>query len=245
MNIQPVLAPYRLNDFDPRSLPGLQSWLRADNFAGFSDGDPVALWSDESGRGNYFYQDTLANKPTYKTNRINGRPSVLFATDDYLQAATMFMAAPTAWTIYVVKVSQIGSGGAIVGAFSFDVIGGWQYVQDGQIASVNDGIGSKSWTTAGLAEPVWRYFTSKFDGINIPIRVNGLQSGSQSNSGTYTGLSPMVAVSIGALVDATLFPPTLNNVLEGEIAEILMYDKAHSVTQMQLVETYIKSKFAL
>ena len=245
MNIQPVLAPYRLNDFDPRSLPGLQAFLRADSFTGLSDGDPIATWSDESGRGNHFTQGTLANKPSYKVNRINGRPSVYFTTDDYLQASTMFMAAPTAWTIYIVRVARIGSGGALLGAFSYDVIGGWQFIGDGRYASVNDGIGSKTWDTGAFADPIWRFFTSKFDGTNIPIRVNGLQVGSQSNSGTYTGFSPMVAVSIGALVDATLFPPTLNNVLEGEIAELIMYDKAHSITQMQLCETYLKKKFAL
>lgn len=245
MNIQPALAPYRLNDFDPRSLPGLQSWLRADSFSGFSDGDPIALWSDDSGRGNTFTQDTLANKPTYKTNRINGRPSVYFATDDYLLASTMFMSGPSAWTIYIVRVARIGSGGALVGAFSYDVIGGWSFVSDGRIASVNDGIASKSWDTGAFTDPIWRLFTSKFDGINMPIRINGLQVGSQTNSGTYTGLSPMVPVSIGALLDSALFPPTVNNALEGEIAELIMYDKAHSIPQIQIAETYLKKKFAL
>lgn len=255
MELSPYLSLSRVkpvsSSFNPLTLPGLQSWLKADagvlapGGAAAVNNDPIATWQDQSGNSNHFEQNTSSNRPSLKTNRINGKPSVYFTVDDYFSATTMFMSAPSAWTIYVVKVSRLGSGGAIVGAFSFDVIGGWQYIQDGRIASVNDGIGSKSWTTAALGEPVWRYFTSKFDGTNIPIRVNGTQSGSQSNTGTYSGISPQVQVSIGALLDSGLFPPTANYALEGEIAEIIMCDQAHSAGNITATENYLSSRYAL
>lgn len=240
--------------FSILSLPGIKFWGKADTglyqnsngtTAASSDGDPVGYWTDLSGNSNHFTQGTSSNRPSYKTNRINSRPSVYFTVDDYLQASTMFMAAPTAWTIYIVRVARIGSGGALVGAFSYDVIGGWQFSSDGRVASVNDGVGTRTWNTGAFGDPVWRYFTSKFDGSNIPTRINGTQTGSQSNTGSYTGMSPQIQVSIGALLDNGLFPPTLNNVLEGEIAELIMCDQAHSAANITLTETYLAARYAL
>ena len=37
------------NEFSPISMGNLWAWLKADSFSGISDGDPVALWEDQSG----------------------------------------------------------------------------------------------------------------------------------------------------------------------------------------------------
>ncbi len=74
-------------------------WLYA-NQATFADNDPVGQFTDWSGNGNHFTSSGSA-RPTFRTNRINGRPSVRAdGVDDGLLLASM--GACTNWTAYVV-----------------------------------------------------------------------------------------------------------------------------------------------
>jgi len=66
--------------FTPSGSP-VGHWS-ADTITGLEDGDPVGTWPDQSGNGNDLTQATAANKPTYKTNELNGLPGVKAITDD-------------------------------------------------------------------------------------------------------------------------------------------------------------------
>jgi len=58
------------------NVPGLILWLKADAITGLTDGQTATSWADSSGNGNNYAGS--ANKPVYKTNRLNGYPSVFF-----------------------------------------------------------------------------------------------------------------------------------------------------------------------
>jgi len=59
-------------------IGGLVLHLDADAITGLNDGDKVATWEDLSGEGNDATQATEANRPTYKTDILNGKPVVRF-----------------------------------------------------------------------------------------------------------------------------------------------------------------------
>lgn len=74
-------------------------WLDA-NQETFANNDPVGQFTDWSGNGNHFTSSGTA-RPTFKTNRINGRPSVLAdGVDDDLLLASF--GAQSAWTVMFV-----------------------------------------------------------------------------------------------------------------------------------------------
>lgn len=74
-------------------------WLDA-NQESFANNDPVGQFTDWSGNGNHFTSSGTA-RPTFRTNRINGRPSVLAdGVDDGLLLASL--GAQSAWTVMFV-----------------------------------------------------------------------------------------------------------------------------------------------
>lgn len=65
--------------------PKLAAWFKADAITGLADTAGVTTWIDSSGNRNHATQNTTANKPTYRTNQINGLPVVDFdGTDDWM-----------------------------------------------------------------------------------------------------------------------------------------------------------------
>jgi hypothetical protein len=79
----------RSGAFSPADLPGLQLWLAADKLTGLINGDALGVWPDVSGNGRDATQITLSQKPTYRTNGLNGLPVVRFdGVDDVLNCPT-------------------------------------------------------------------------------------------------------------------------------------------------------------
>jgi hypothetical protein len=58
-------------------------WLDAAQITGLSDGAQVSTWTDMSGAGNNATRDSgsTASYPQYKPNQLNGKPVVRFSTD--------------------------------------------------------------------------------------------------------------------------------------------------------------------
>jgi hypothetical protein len=70
--------------WSPLSKTGLIQWHKADALS-LNNNDPVASWPDSSGNGWTKTQATSGNRPLYKTNQRNGKPSVDFdGLNDYL-----------------------------------------------------------------------------------------------------------------------------------------------------------------
>ncbi len=66
----------------------LEVWLDASQL-GLNNGDPVSTWTDLSANGNTPTQGTAANRPTFLTAGLNGKPGVQFdGTNDFLQFPT-------------------------------------------------------------------------------------------------------------------------------------------------------------
>lgn len=84
-------------------------WLDA-NQETFANNDPVGQFTDRSGNGNHFTSSGTA-RPTFKTNRINGRPSVLAdGVDDSLLLASL--GAQSAWTVMFIGCLASYTSGA-------------------------------------------------------------------------------------------------------------------------------------
>lgn len=84
----------RRAELDPRTIPGLGLWLRADTaYTSVSPDvqatgtDSIRRWPDLSGNGRHFGQTSGGNKPAWSAAGANGRPGINGdGFDDYLTA---------------------------------------------------------------------------------------------------------------------------------------------------------------
>lgn len=137
-------------DFDASSYGTLLAWLEADKISGLSNDDLVTTWDGTA--YNSATQSSADLKPTFKTNRINGLPSVLFPDGDntYLTFASRMTTVRT-----VVVVDRWASTSGNYRSLFGDTPAGGTYHYLGSTAggSLFDAGYASSYVTGGAA---WR-----------------------------------------------------------------------------------------
>lgn len=128
----------------PARIPGVvHCWYRA-KMMGLTDGDAVGTWADVSGNGRDMTQSVAGNKPTFKTNAMNGTPAVYFTTDDKLAFGNIFSALTQGEVFVVFKRDADPPAGLSTEA------GFWSFTADGGSASIvpwSDGTIYDGWGT--------------------------------------------------------------------------------------------------
>jgi hypothetical protein len=214
----------------PSSVAGLIAWFKADTLS-LNDGDAIGTWPDSSANGNDATQGTAANKPTYKTNILNSKAIVRFdGTNDYLTTPTFTALAQPNTVIGVVKSTAPSTN---------DVF--W----DG----TSSGHRNLSWNAAG---DQWYAFAGSTLGYGAI-----LTSGSFFIVAvTYNGASSKMWKGGGAAVvgnantnDIAQFrlggDTTPSQFLAGDEAEIILYNAAVSLTDLNNLGSYLATKWGL
>ncbi len=207
---------------DPSSVPGLDLWLRADLLTGLADGDPVAVWPDASGHGHDATQGTAAKRPRYETNRVNGLPAVFFdAVDDGLATP---VDPPRDVTIFVVYASRAGATGAVLnGGFAFFL---GPYVN--YYRNYTYGYATGPHVTAGR----WLVHTLRQSSSLDELFVDGaFQASTTRTADPYT---------LGIARQGTY-----GKILDGWIAEIVVYGRALTDEERGDVEEWLKARYGL
>lgn len=244
-------TPFKLSP--PAGIPGLVLWLRADlgvfkDTGGTqpctADGDALALWKDQSGHGNDFI---IGSAPTYKTNILNGNPIIRWAGSTQYLFCNGPLNALSAWTMYFVIKNDVGSGGYVLGNTLFLGNSGWFFYGDGRYMFDQDfgAINSKLWDAGAIGSGTFRYFTntktSGANGVTIPTRINGTQSGSSLASQLITSDTGTQTLIMGATTDEG----GPQGFFLGDMAEIIISNMALDVASTSQVENYFKIRYAL
>ena len=204
----------------PLQISGLQEWLDASAISGLSDDDFVAQWDDTSGNGNHATQGTEANRPTYKTNRLNGRPAVYFPS---AKSMVTSYSLSNPYTLFLVYVRRAEGNRVIQGALNW-LIGPYS----GTHAFYNGG-----WVGSGVAVAVDQavYTTVTSSSGASAMRQNGVAKGSAGSDGLpstlYIGYG-------GAYASEQAIADTL---------ELLVYNSVLSAGNIALVEAYLAAKY--
>lgn len=243
----PQSAPLLLTPrpFSPARVSGLLLWLVADRIMGLVDGDPVSTWADASGQGNNATQSTTAAKPLWKVNIAGGRPVVRFdGVDDYLtvaNAANFDLATPT---IFVVGVASAGTG-TFTGKLTF--AGG---VGDANRRKLD--VRRASSTTFSFQSGADSMFkasgTLSWSGFNVmsivargatdyTLAVNGTAADATTPTIDLTTYNTS-ALIIGAGTSGAEF-------LTGDIAEVVIYNRALSAAERKQVERYLGARYGV
>ena len=211
--------------WSPKRISGLQLWLKADTglwqdatmtTPAVADGDVVGAWQDFSGQNNHATQGTTASKPLLKLNIVNGKPVVRFdGTDDSL--ATPSLTTGTVFAVFMhLAIAPFGYDNLI----SRPVDDNFILVQNADLAA---------------------FMTSFQVGSNIWI--NSVLTPSYTSGAYYIvcgkDTTPGTGVNVICGQASTAAP------LDGDVAEILIYDSVLSSDAQKQVEAYLNSRYAI
>jgi hypothetical protein len=227
-------------------LSSLALWLKAD--AGLLQGSanmPVNVWADQSGNGNDAISPALANNPTWIPNAINGMPAVWFnaTNSQYLKLPTSINPPSAAEAFVVLKAySSTPSadrglwtlGDSSVGAIAnYPMMGG----------SLADNFYSTSaYSFPGApTQPLTQYnvYEATSQNGNWMAWIDGIPQ-FQTTNNTY-GAGGQVALGISII----FADGATQRYFDGDIAEILLFNRALTASERDCVGSYLFSKYGL
>ena len=250
--------------FTPATISGLQLWLDAadsstlfDATAGGSlvttDGAVVARWSDKSGNNRHVAQATANARPLLKTAVKNGRNIIRFdGLNDVLTRSLIPLPSPVGSTGFYVMQRTTGSVGDFL--TPFDIANLQRILLSTTGANVSNGINFIGWPdsstslitpTQGYAMNTNVYFIASlsYNGgtasnkNNYSLKINKSVVNINQNGGT-SDMGRLSSISIGARANSTQF-------VGCDVAEVILYNSVLSLSNVQIIEEYLSSKWAI
>jgi MYXO-CTERM domain-containing protein len=233
----------------PVGLTGNVLWLDAGDIDGngvpdgLADGTAVPAWTDKSTGGNNFSQGTAARQPVVRTGVLGGQPVVqLDGGDDYLTGPAVLTGNDDDYTYIVLWQPHKNTGvqspyeqaGPGVGARSAVLAVGNRYGFNGQNNDRHD--------LVPFGPNVWRLSAMEVENSatnNIRLYDNAAPSaGATSNPG---------ALNIGTAGSTigTKQQSQGGELLDGDIAEVLVYDRTLTSSELNQVGSHLNSKYNL
>lgn len=228
---------------------GLKLWLKADAGLTTNQSGAVTTWADQSGLGNHATAPAdSATAPTVEVNVLNGKPTLRFAGGsrylDVAHSATLSGLAQDVTILTLVKYDEVNSsgGGAVAKTLGnlpapFD----W-YVAESTggrpVCYLGDGSLQYSHFVGSVAPPVAAYHVMGMSWRNglADQYLNDFHNGRAAYAVTPgDGGGPL---RLGSRAD-------LGTQLEGNLAELLIYQPALSDADRTAVIDYLRTKYAL
>lgn len=230
----------------------LKLWLKADSI-NINNNIGVTNWTDYSSDQETpisFSQSTDINQPKFIEYNENFLPTVKFdGIDDFMSAGDIDLYDIGGMSIFIVGKSETTAPNqSYITKFSqIDNKMEWKFQNDNfAIASANNIFNSPADITSFPVETNYQLFTGIWDANNpIQTYINSTfipNNPPTSNSATST-IASIVSTDtkliIGALENGS------SGFLEGEISEIIVYNKALGTSERQRVENYLNTKYEI
>jgi hypothetical protein len=241
--------------FLPTDLAGLAIWLKADSL-NLLDGSGVSVWTD-SGPSGYTVPFTVAlgNRPTYKSNIINRLPVVRFDSSNNQALFCSGNIGTANLTSFTVLNSSQKSKAALIansakGSFATvanyetyvgDTPGsGWSFSAQknpntGQIFVTNN--------AAAMYLGDWVIRTDVADDVGGNYTQRRNSSTIYSTTFAAGNIAANIAAGNSFSVGATRYNGAPSNFYSGDIAEVILYNRALSTSEQVQVENYLKFKY--
>lgn len=219
-------------DFHPQRLSGLRLWLDSSDLSSITkDGsNNVSVWGDKSGGNNDATQGTGANQPTWVADQLNGKSIIRF-NDDRMVTPDINLTDFTGFVVFNnTNIYPIGSGD--VDTLLYHEGAGARP----QIQSANGfiDISEPQFGTENITAN--RYINGQSVLNRHPLSANNYYISSVINTGGYSHNGQF---GIGGRVDTDIFKHI------GDIAEIIIYNRALSAAERTLVENYLSNKWGI
>jgi hypothetical protein len=214
-----------------------------------NDCDPVSSWTDQSPSANIFTQVTFANQPLWKQSGVNGQPYIKFSSPSFLSLnfTDLFPSNTDELTVFMVlRKTAPPTGGQFsvpfimntaVGSFFSPSLNSWR-VQDlhalGGDYESNFGTGTTIDDSFGPTSSSATVLTLVKSATDAEVR----RDGSSLNTKVGANITQEGTHHIGRFSNA-------GRAFEGEFYEILCYDGKLSPVEVDIVEDYLTSKYAI
>jgi hypothetical protein len=223
----------------------LVAWFKADAITGVASGAPLSVWPDATGNGYNAWQTTSTNQPTYVAGALNGLPVVRFNTTN---SSYLWFYRPVQddFTIILVYQSSQGIG---TGTSYWQGAGLVNGEVSGTVPDFGMSLNASGQILAGTGEPdttlvstgahnngrpyVVTFKRTKASGL-IQLYVNSVLLAS-AIAGTESLTAPNFLV-LGAQAP-------LDNFLNGDIAEVQIYNSALTDTDRTGQERALDCKY--
>lgn len=238
------------------AIPGLRLWLKADSGLILGGPDSVTTWEDRSGNGLDVAQGTEANQPAKVSADLNGLPVVRFdGVNDYLIRSNVMgvdLFDNSNNSVFIIQ-KQVGTD-ARTSTFSwtppstssnrFMVHATWDDAISYQIGNADIGGGGAldapqpyGWDDRWHVLKLWR------EGNNGQITVDGI--GLSPNRYFSTSANNSVAGNLYVGADWWSAASLTDNWFTGDIAEILVFNRALTAQEQQTIDYYLRGKYGL
>jgi len=219
-------------------IDGLVLWLDAGE--GITHGSGVSMWKDQSGNNNHATQVDTNMQPNYEVDVLNDLPVVRFDDYDYLEAPDDdSLDIVDAITIFTVtcpgsNVTQciIAKDGLVTNYRSWN----W-HISETPGSSMRmrlNGVNPVYVDGSTDLKETWHLGTGRYDGAIMELWFDGELESFKGASGTITATEEPVRIG---LFSNGKYP------FNGDIAEILVYNRALSDSEREMVENYLNAKY--
>jgi len=227
--------------FSSSIISGMQLWLKADS-AVQTSGANVTQWNDCSGSNNHASQPNASYQPQLTTNCINSLPAIKFdGVNDILNGVTIPGLGSSSISIFVLTRGEAQSG--VIASF-FEVndysngftFGRRMYTEN--LSLYNNGAGIDALPAPSMPNSGYPFKIAtgiKSYGSNTKLYLNTILASTSANSilnGPFSNTNYKIGFS------------QLWNYLKGDIAEIILFDKALTQTEKNTVDNYLRNKYA-
>lgn len=230
----------------PANISGLVSWLKADAIFGLADGDKVASWPDSTTNGNGAAQSTLAQRPTYKASiaAINNRPVLRFnGTSSNMIISHKTSLAPSEISIFVLGMhnTDVDWEPFLMKTTTNAWNDGWGLAELSGNGTYNYGFFvntyNATFVSTSLSTATYKLLEGIYDRTNVEYLINGASQGTQALAAAITTSTSDIYIGHYTLGAAKY--------LDGDIAEILIYNRGLNSTERKTIECYFSVKYAL
>ena len=225
----------------PAEIPGCVLWLDAADTATY-DGSLVAQWRDKSGLGHHMAQGDAAKQPTVLPGALNGRNVLTFDGGDWLVGAPVLTQGSTNFSFFSVwrRATTTGGSGILFEQYGDSKARGTRC----SIMAANGG--SFGFTGEGVDMRIVPYAANTWalSGFEYDGRSNG-NTVFWDAAGVYGGTLDNVALQIGATAVKIGASINADECLNGELAEIVVYEGELTDTQRNAVLFYLQDKWGV
>jgi hypothetical protein len=223
--------------WNPGGIPNINAWYAADSL-GLSDGTSVSSWSDSSGNNFTATQATGAKQPVYHTNQINGLPALTFDGANMLMSSgadSSYIAGLTVFAVFL--PSSVTTNIAIIGAPAGAGLE-WRQGTAGKMVILKQNTTNIGTATNANSISTWQ--TASLDYGNVGTSAFHFFKNGTANGGTTS--STILATGQTMRIGATSAPADFWN---GQIAEIITYERVLTATERAQVDSYFQDKYAI
>lgn len=227
--------------FLPSKIPNLTLWLSGDSGATTDDGVTQAIdgqavkqWNGQSTPAVNATQGSAGSRPTFKSNIINGKPVLRFTAHSLVTGSFLDSSYNTACTFFTVRNKTSGN---LKLSASHNSTRWWTARDQGNTRFYTDqlSVADLPMPCPGPGGKSWALETFRYNGSAKVARINRFAVGQLSATGNLTlnGTLTIGDYSVGGFA------------WDGDIAEMIMYNRALTNAELTQVENYLLVKYGL